>query len=101
MKLFAYILSIYILTLLAYPCQDDCSYLLTNNTNNSASHTHSEQDCNTCTPFCICNCCHVNTIITLKTYFKATETIPVVISSVYKVISLKDIIFSIWQPPKI
>lgn len=101
MKIICYIFSIYIITLLTYPCQDGKDIASLNNTEQSANHSHNDKDCHTCPPFCVCNCCHVNTIITLKTYFKVIETIPVEIFSVYKVISLKDIVFSIWQPPKI
>ncbi|OFX27961.1 MAG: hypothetical protein A2X08_15710 [Bacteroidetes bacterium GWA2_32_17] len=101
MKIFGYILSIYILTLLAYPCQDDCSYLLTNNTNNSANHNHNEQDCNSCSPFCTCNCCHVSTIISFNAIINKASTIPVLINVIYKESFIKDIFFTIWQPPKL
>lgn len=101
MKVFGYILSIYILTLLAYPCQDDCNYLLTNNTNNSENHNHNEHNCNLCSPFCTCNCCHVSTIISLNIIIHKTSTIPIFFDVIFKDSFIKEIIFSIWQPPKI
>jgi len=100
MKLFCYIISIYIIGLLLFPCQNNGDLSFTNKTEKSANHNHEEQGCHTCPPFCVCDCCQVNTIISLKTIINSTETVPVLFICIYKETPLKDIILSIWQPPK-
>ncbi len=99
MKWLSYIVSIYIFSLLIFPCQDDCIFSATTETEHSTNHD--DQDCHSCSPFCVCNCCHVNTIITLSAIIKTTVTIPTLFNVIYKESFIKDIIFSIWQPPKI
>jgi len=100
MKILCYILSIYILSLLAYPCQDKCDHSYTHKTEKSTDQNHEKEDCHNCSPFCTCNCCSVSTILTFKATIITSETIPVLFVSVYKEAPLKDIVFSIWQPPK-
>ncbi|MFA6922929.1 MAG: DUF6660 family protein [Bacteroidales bacterium] len=99
MKLFCYIFLIYIINILVYPCRDNGNISFVNKSANS-NQNHDEQDCHTCPPFCICNCCQVNTITSLKMTIKTIKTIPIIFVSIYKETPLKDIIFSIWQPPK-
>ena len=97
MKIICSIFSIYIICLLAYPCQDSCVHSDIKSTN----HEQDDDDCHVCPPFCICNCCHVNTLITLKTILEKVITVPVLVVCIYKESSIKDIIHSIWQPPKL
>lgn len=85
---------------MTYPCQDGGDILCMNKTENSTNNNHTDNDCHTCPPFCVCNCCHVNTIIALNESVNAITPIPVVVTYIYNVISLKDIILDIWQPPK-
>ncbi len=101
MKLLCCIFSIYILSLLAVPCQDNGDTLFSDKTERSANHSHNDNDCHGCTPFCICNCCHVNTIIVLNVFINTAETVPTLFKSIYCEASVKDVIFAIWQPPKI
>lgn len=100
MKFFCYILSIYIISLLAYPCHDKSDHLNTYKTEKSTDQNHNEQECHTCSPFCSCSCCNVNTIVTVKAGIKTAETVSALPVSIYKETSIKDIILSIWQPPK-
>ncbi|OFX17468.1 MAG: hypothetical protein A2033_12100 [Bacteroidetes bacterium GWA2_31_9] len=101
MKLFSFIFSIYIISLLVYPCQES-SEISSHNTEQSqnTNHSHNEQDCHSCAPFCICNCCQVNTLTSLKVSVKAIPAILEKITFIYKETSVKDIVLTIWQPPK-
>ena len=64
MKFIALILSIYILTLNLVPCED--SVVIDNKTQTEISQPagddHQHQDSDFCSPFCICQCCHINVI---------------------------------------
>ncbi|MEI7594767.1 MAG: DUF6660 family protein [Bacteroidota bacterium] len=99
MKILCYLLSIYIICLLGVPCQDTCD--MSDNHKTEEPTSHDEKDCHQCSPFCHCNCCHVNTIVSLKIILNAIETTPSVFVSIYKEIPVKDIILHIWQPPKL
>ena len=101
MKLLVYIFSIYIFSLLAFPCQDNCDHSSSDKMEKSTSHNHEDHDCHTCSPFCVCNCCHVNTIVTFNAIINSAVTLPTFFYVFYKESFIKDIIFSIWQPPKI
>jgi hypothetical protein len=99
MKWLSYIVSIYVFCLLAFPCQDDC--ILSASTETEHSTSHDDKDCNSCSPFCFCNCCHVNTIVTFNAVLTNAVIIPTFFEIIYKESFIKEIIFSIWQPPKI
>lgn len=103
MKLFACILSIYIVVLTAIPCIDrpEDSHLqkseIEGNTANSHQHTEGDQ----CSPFCTCNCCgtpviqqyffvHFDNFTLLQIY-----NLPEYVSAV-----TSDYLKSIWQPPQ-
>lgn len=106
MKSAAFILSIYILLLTTIPCADsgekcqdvsgNCAISQTHN----FSHGHSEEKNDSCSPFCVCNCCHVSVLITSIIYFsKSTEVLENFMQSFYKEIT-SQYNCSIWQPPK-
>jgi len=64
MKHLAFILSIYIFGLNLAPCAD---YIPTDNIDaktelSQAKEDHQQQDSDLCSPFCICQCCHISTI---------------------------------------
>ncbi|MFZ0490372.1 MAG: DUF6660 family protein [Salegentibacter sp.] len=64
MKIITLIISVYILTLQAFPCTDvdifsDASHTELK-TASGNDHNHSNSDL--CAPFCTCHCCHVHTI---------------------------------------
>jgi hypothetical protein len=101
MKLLCYVLSFYIFSLVAIPCHDDANILLTQNIEKSTTHNQDKQNCDTCSPFCICNCCQTNTIVALYSIITANETVPSIFISFYNEAPIKDISLSIWQPPKI
>ena len=70
-------------------------------TDSHKSHDSKSADCGTCSPFCVCNCCHGNTLISLIPVFSTFFNIPSSTISLYKEFQIKEILFSIWQPPKI
>jgi len=98
------ILSIYIIALSCLPCSDAGDYIK----NKKASVTTQEKSASghqddSCSPFCICNCCHSSGFYKTADYITAAaikinrentkmEYSPVFLSNFYT---------SIWQPPKI
>lgn len=102
MKLITFILSIYIFALNLAPCAD---YVESNNDikteiSQSLDDDHNHQNLDLCTPFCICQCCHINT-----TYFQFVDFNPDIsyISTqdfFYLSGTEKDFNTSILQPPK-
>jgi hypothetical protein len=101
MKLLAFILSIYIFALNLTPCED--GIVSDGEVKTEVSHTtddHQHQGSDLCSPFCICQCCHIN-----ATYYQFVYT-----NIDFKYISTqdffyhksleKDITTSILQPPR-
>ncbi|HTA61112.1 MAG TPA: DUF6660 family protein [Bacteroidia bacterium] len=101
MKLFHIIFGIYILFLCSMPCTDVC----TSDSGNLAKSEISSQPVNpheneTCSPFCNCFCCGSIAIVIsmlpkiVSTEFNSTKIFQPEISKV------KNLSFSVWQPPK-
>jgi hypothetical protein len=100
-KYLAVILSLYVIFLCSLQCQDkievNCSFT-------DCSHTesqHNEKDCHSCSPLCVCNCCHTNTLVIVK---KAIEPVQKIENAYQIVLSdgrPTEIPQKIWQPPKI
>jgi len=101
MKLLTVIFSFYILFISCMPCTDVADFKQTGNlkiTQPTCSNPHEDE---TCSPFCVCFCCGsvaVNT--TISTEIKIVEFNQ---EKTFKnnPIKIKNISFSIWQPPKI
>ena len=107
MKIFSYILSIYLVVLSCLPCADVEASNFTHNLStietNSDNHSH-DQENDACSPFCICNCCgqsvlsYLPTVVfNFQTSIEEIETL----NSFYKSISYSNFYGSIWQPPQI
>lgn len=102
MKFLAFILSIYIFTLNLVPCEDTGTFdnEVKTEISQGLGDNHQHQDADLCSPFCICQCCHIN-----ATYFKFAE-----IKFEFKYISSQDFLYlngikkdfttSILQPPQ-
>jgi len=102
MKIIAFILSVYIILLIAMPCVDvpnDHNSLKLELSNLKTDNHHS--DSNLCTPFCTCDCCITPVIqqdssIRLDcldyTYRKYSE---------FSVSYTFSLFAYIWQPPKL
>lgn len=111
MKLFSFILSIYIFCLAIMPCSD--FHIVLNESEYSVayqedheSHDHDQNKDEHCSPFCICTCCHTP----MNFEFGQKD----VVSSIpYTQVSTDDNTFmyydspsssylnTIWQPPKV
>jgi hypothetical protein len=101
-KLLGIILSVYFLALNLVPCSD---------TGNSKDDTQvisvidfdgdHDQDCELCSPFCQCHCCHVHTIDFGMVDFKPIPD-PISQENFSHIDSLsEEITFSLVQPPKV
>ena len=101
MKFIAFILSIYIFTLNLAPCAD---YVDSNDDAKTeisqATDDHQHQDSDLCSPFCICQCCHIN-----ATYFQFADlkfNFPYISTQDFLYLNgtEKDFTTSILQPPR-
>jgi hypothetical protein len=102
MRLFAFILSLFILVLSIVPCSDDedCKEGIELTADHSG-HDHEEDSC---TPFCACSCCGCAALIlsapvihvTLKEVEVFTST-----ATSYHSDFTSNYFYSIWQPPKL
>ncbi len=65
LKLFTIILSIYVTCLALVPCSDFENIQSGQELSVEATHDHDHPDnCNdSCTPFCMCACCHTNVVV--------------------------------------
>ncbi|WP_081415677.1 MULTISPECIES: DUF6660 family protein [Aquimarina] len=102
MKYFAFILSIYFLALNVVPCSDtgnitDDSQVVTM-VDFDGDH---DQDCELCSPFCQCHCCHVHTINFGLAVFKPLQ--PLISQDNFNHFDSvgKDISLSLLQPPQV
>ena len=102
MKYLTFILSLYILALNLAPCED---YAATDNEvqteiSQLIDSDHQHQDSDLCSPFCICQCCHINTIdfkfvdVNIISYYISTQDF------FYQNGTEKDFTSSILQPPR-
>jgi hypothetical protein len=101
MRLFAFILSLFVLTLSFVPCTDNetCEE---HDTELGADHHDHEGDEDTCSPFCSCVCCGVQGIVVYTFHFSFIETEPITASACSNyVTSESNYFYSFWQPPKL
>ncbi|APG65916.1 MULTISPECIES: DUF6660 family protein [Tenacibaculum] len=102
MKYLAFILSIYILALNLAPCEDYAA--LDNEVQTEISQVtdsdHQHQDSDLCSPFCICQCCHISAIdfkfvdVNINISYISTKDF------FYQNGTEKDFTTSILQPPR-
>ena len=100
MKVVAFILSAYLVFLLAIPCCsfDNCPQERTAQTQ---KHEKGDGDCGNCSPFFTCTGCSGITVSIVEvdtglTFFFSPNQYPG-----YIVSSIPDITYDFWQPPKI
>lgn len=102
MKILSFILSIYIFALNIASCEDYSAFHdeVKTEISQTADNDHQHQGSDLCSPFCNCQCCHINTmqfkIINIKfnIAFYSTQDF------FYLNGSEKDFVTSILQPPK-
>lgn len=105
MKTARIIFALYIIFLTTIPCVDVCNggthhcgdtglYPL-----NSKSIEHNDPD--SCSPFCVCNCCQVNVVT--QGMLMMNDPSRICMNTVYPVNSgeIQEIPLPFWQPPKI
>ncbi|MDN3667356.1 DUF6660 family protein [Algibacter miyuki] len=102
MKFLAFILSIYIFALNLTACDDsvvvndDVKTEISQNLNHDSQH----QDADLCSPFCNCQCCHIN-VTNLKTATIKFEMAFISTQDFFYLNQLeKDFNTSILQPPR-
>ncbi|WP_084273485.1 DUF6660 family protein [Maribacter antarcticus] len=102
MKLFTVILSIYFLVLNLVPCGDtdnvDDDSQVVSIMDYDGDH---DQDCELCSPFCQCHCCHVHTVDFGITNFVPLQPAISKENFVHFDGHGKDISHSLFQPPRV
>lgn len=106
MKRFWLILSLYLFSLSVFPCSENLDCDKKHNSEIETNHKSEPQKHETehCTPFCICT--HCSTVIN---FFEANFNLNISIVNFqekkklnfHTYIYIKNIVYKIWQPPKI
>jgi hypothetical protein len=102
MKLFASILSLYILFLTTIPCVDaqaDNALQKNEISQNTSDNQQNDADC--CSPFCSCDCCTSPVLYQDFIIYLNYSTIPQKFKIDYLSSYVSSLFTSIWQPPKI
>ena len=102
MKLFVYILSLYILVLSAIPCidqpEDHSLQKSVISSNTAESHHH---DTDHCSPFCTCNCCSSSKIQQQIVIAFNREEFLLACFSEHSPSSVSAPPDTVWQPPRL
>lgn len=101
MKYLAVVLSIYVIFLCSLQCRDEIDACSSKTEHSQTENHHSDSDCNSCSPFCVCNCCHTNTIVIVKKAIEPVQKIENAYQIIFSEGNPKQIPQNIWQPPKI
>ncbi len=104
MKIFACILSVYILVLTAIPCIDrpEDHHLQKTEIEANANTNHHNHGGDQCSPFCTCNCCATPVIQQESIIqFNSTNLFQEFTLAEYISVFTSDYLSSIWQPPQI
>ncbi len=101
MKLLTFILSTYILVLNLAPCEDYTTLNDGVKTEISQAFDHDNQNSDLCTPFCNCQCCHIN-VMQLKLVNVKFNTSFISTQDFFYLKGLeKNFTTSILQPPRV
>jgi hypothetical protein len=103
MKYFAFILSMFFMSLALFPCQDNedmaLSVIHVSIQKSHSGDNHADQE--SCPPFCSCSCCstarQLTSMITM-TVFSQTVTH---LYPDYAISAIQEQAIKIWQPPQI
>ena len=111
MKIFSFLLSIYIFCLAVLPCSD--IHLVLEESKHSVayqddheSHDHNQNKEQHCSPFCTCTCCHTSINVEFGSRNVLVSTKFVQVSRVDNTFLYYDspsstFLNTIWQPPKV
>ena len=100
MKVFAFILSAYLVFLFAIPCCtfDNCPE---DQTVQEASHEKGDDDCGSCSPFFTCTGCSGFTVSFEITDLEIAPAFSGQQFAGYILRSIPDVHYDFWQPPKL
>ena len=102
MKLFSFLMSLYMLLLACMPCNDsrDCS--AEEKVSVVASGTHDDHDADTehCTPFCVCACCAAPVVQFQQTPVIKSFMAGKIVNSYPAEFIFSNTEHNIWQPPR-
>jgi len=102
LKIFVFIISIFVLGLTAIPCTDIFIDKTKTETISKIDHAHS-LTVDDCSPFCACQCCQVQ--VTKFNYTTTTKPInkeiPTTYFTYYESLLSKDIYHSLFKPPRV
>ena len=102
MKLFSFILSLYIVFLTTIPCVDDpaADHSFCHETSQSPG-TSGHNSADQCSPFCVCNCCGTPVIEQSPAIIPACLSFSHRDYKPFETINPSVPVLSIWQPPKL
>lgn len=102
MKFIAIILSFYLLALQAVPCNDDDVTIGNDSQTISVvdfDNDH-DDDCEICSPFCQCQCCHTP-VINTQNFFTESEHKSIIEEIISKELNIsQEVLFRVLQPPQ-
>ncbi|MBY0424758.1 MAG: hypothetical protein K2Q22_03895, partial [Cytophagales bacterium] len=105
MKFIIFIFTFYIIALAVMPCSDaiTCENEKSSIAKSNTNHSHSEDEGDLCTPFCICACCGCNGFVVSVPYFSIVKTrfITPLFITPYSSDFISSYYNSFWQPPKL
>lgn len=102
MKVLSILFAIYVLWLTFTPCVDlviPVSSYAVSVVQNQSKNIDSDS-CTGCSPFCVCNCCHSNTLVSLSIPLSCNSNILFTYKNLYIADLVNVLSGSIWQPPK-
>lgn len=100
MKILAIILSLYVMALTAFPCDDIHSVEINSVQIELAEQNHDQSDdVDSCTPFCFCNCCQTLSQTTIFSSFQVNLD-GIEISIPELVNNEMGCSITYWRPPK-
>jgi hypothetical protein len=104
MKLFTFLLAVMVLALSCIPCNDNELALDNNKAKAEISKSNQQKEHNnsdSCSPFCICNCCTGFTNISAN--YRVTIPVMLMIKKVaaHLPAATSNIALPVWQPPQL
>jgi hypothetical protein len=102
MKIFACILSLYVVALTAIPCIDATEDMMLQHTDQTHQTTNEHQnDTGHCSPFCTCYCCASPIIYQACTAYISGILLSQKHHAGYSTACVSSLPDTIWQPPKL
>ena len=102
-QLITLLLSVYLLALMALPCNDDHSHTLISTEDQFAQTGNHYNDTDACSPFCVCACCTTPIMVQQIISFESAPFIALYnrnVNSFYTPVT-SSYFGSIWQPPQL